>query len=119
MRRHLRNARITPFALTNGSAEVAAAMLANAKLELAAVISVDEVGIGKPHRRVYEHGAKVIGAAVGELALIAAHGWDINGAKAAGLVTAYLAAKPFPLTMRSPDFEAQTLSDLARLAAGP
>jgi 2-haloacid dehalogenase len=115
----LRAAGIAPFALTNGSVDVASAMLANANLKLATIVSVEDVGMGKPHRRVYEHGAKAIGAQPGELALIAAHGWDINGAKAAGLVTGYLAAKPFPLTMRQPDYEAQRLSDLARLLAGP
>lgn len=50
-----------------------------------------------------------------ELALVAAHPWDINGAAAAGLVTGYLAAdRPYSRAMRTPDVEAGTLPELAR-----
>ena len=49
------------------------------------------------------------------MALVAVHPWDVNGAKSAGLTTAYVsAATPFPSTMRAPDLEAASLADAAR-----
>jgi 2-haloacid dehalogenase len=46
---------------------------------------------------------------------VAAHPWDINGAAAAGLITAYLAAdRPYSRVMRIPDIEALTLPELVR-----
>lgn len=73
-------------ALTNGSREVATAQIRNAGLAdyLERVISVDEVGVFKPDPRPYRHTADLMGIAIGEMALVAAHDWDCAGAMSAG-----------------------------------
>jgi 2-haloacid dehalogenase len=48
------------------------------------------------------------------LALVAVHPWDVHGAKAAGLTTAYVSVeRPFSPVMRRPDLEAPSLSEAA------
>ena len=69
----------------------------------------------KPRREVYDRAARVAKVEAEKLALIAVHSWDINGAKAAGLTTAYVSAeRPFSSVMRKPDLEAPSLSEAAR-----
>ena len=59
---------------------------------------------------MYRLAADTAGVAPDGLALIAAHGWDVNGAHAAGLTTAYLSAdRPYPSMMHAPDVEADSL----------
>ena len=83
------------------------------------VVSVEEVGLFKPRPEPYWRAARVAGCKPKRLALVAVHPWDINGAKAAGLVTAYVTAeRPFPASMRAPDVVAPTLMEAARRLAG-
>ena len=99
-------------ALTNGSKSSTRSLLEQSGLLdlVERVISVDEVKLSKPRREVYEHAAQTMKVEPGELALLAAHPWDVNGAKAAGLATAYLSAeRPFSHAMRTPDVEGATL----------
>jgi 2-haloacid dehalogenase len=49
------------------------------------VITVTEVEAHKPHREPYRHTAPTLGVPPAALALIPAHGWDVVGARAAGL----------------------------------
>ena len=46
---------------------------------------------------------------------MAVHPWDCNGAKAAGLKTAFIARKgeEFPEIFQAPDYHAASLEDLA------
>ena len=116
----LSDAGIPVMALSNGAKSATKALLARAKLSdlVREVVSVDEVKLAKPRREVYLHAADKAGVEATELALVAAHAWDINGAAAAGLVTAYLAAdRPYSAAMRRPDLEGSTLPDLARQLA--
>jgi len=113
----LKEAGLRIIALTNGSPTVTKTLIAQAELDgfVERIVSVEEVKLFKPRREVYARAAEVSHVEAGELALVAAHGWDIHGAGSAGLVTAYLdAERPFPHTMRKPDLEAGTLSQLAR-----
>ena len=52
---------------------------------------------------------------VSQVMLVAVHPWDCNGAKAAGLKTAFIARKgeEFPEIFRVPDYHASSLEDLA------
>lgn len=76
------------------------------------IVSVDEVELSKPRAEVYHRAARTAGVRPGDMALVAAHAWDINGAKASGLTTAYLSAdRPFSPVMREPDVEGDTLAD--------
>jgi 2-haloacid dehalogenase len=109
------------IALTNGSASTTRALLARAGIEglVDHVVSVDEVKRSKPAPEVYRRAASVAGVEPVEAALVASHAWDITGAAAAGLRTAYLSAdRPFAAVMRRPDVEAAWLPDCVRRLLG-
>lgn len=80
------------IALTNGSSEVANSQIKHAGLEdyLLRVVSVDEVGRFKPDAAVYQHAADVMGVAIDEMVLVAAHDWDCAGAMAAGAEAVFI-----------------------------
>jgi 2-haloacid dehalogenase len=111
----LRGAGWTLVALSNGSLENTTKLLEGAGLaeHFASIRSCDEVKTSKPARATYE---LALEAADGEAWMIAAHAWDLAGAKQAGLRTAwirgveseYLSAYP------PPDIEAAGLPDAAR-----
>lgn len=112
----LHREKIRIFTLTNGSAEVTRRLLQRSGLErfVAQVLSVDDVRHWKPRREVYLHAAACAAVAPEELALIAAHAWDIHGAGRAGLTTAYVArGKPYPGFMSPPHVTATSLSEAA------
>lgn len=113
----LAEASIPVMALSNGAKSSTKALLERAELSdlVTKVVSVDEVKLAKPRAEVYLHAADKAGTEPAELALVAAHSWDINGAAAAGLVTAYLAAdRPYSRVMRAPDLQGLSLPDLVR-----
>ena len=114
------DAGIPVMALSNGAKSSTKALLDRAGLSdlVETVVSVDEVKLAKPRMEVYLHAADKAGIKPAELALVAAHPWDINGAAASGLITAYLAAdRSYSSAMRTPDFEAATLPGVARRLA--
>jgi 2-haloacid dehalogenase len=80
-------------ALTNSTAEVAEAQMRNSGLRdlLEAVYSADAVKRLKPAPEPYRMVAERSGVAIGDVRLIAAHGWDIEGALAAGCRAAFVA----------------------------
>jgi len=87
----LREAGFTLVALTNSPLATAEAQLRNAGLRdhFAAVFSAEQAGVLKPAAAPYR---TVLDANPGQDAImIAAHGWDIAGAHAAGLRTAFVA----------------------------
>jgi 2-haloacid dehalogenase len=83
----LRAAGVRIATLTNGGEEHTRRLLARAKLEDAveAVITVDEVRAYKPHPATYQHAAARLGLPLEQITLVAAHGWDVVGARAAGM----------------------------------
>lgn len=89
--------RLTPkfrlVALTNSPLEVAEAQLRNSGLRdlLEAVFSADEVTALKPAAAPYRMVAERTGVPIGEVRLVAAHGWDVAGALAAGCRAAFVA----------------------------
>lgn len=102
--------------LTNGSASIAAGLLERAGLQelVEANIAVDEVGRWKPAPQPYHHACRALGVAVDEAVLIAAHPWDVHGAKQAGLRGAWLnrRAAPYPAVFAAPDVTATDLPGL-------
>lgn len=116
----LAEAGIRIMALSNGARLATKGLLAQCGLNdiVDEIVSVDEVKLTKPRMEVYLHAAKKAGIEPGELALVAAHSWDINGAARAGLVTAYLDAdRPLSSAMRTPDLKGSALPDLSRQLA--
>lgn len=100
---HLRAAGVRIATLTNGAEDHTRRLLARGELEDAVelVISVDEVRAYKPHAAPYHHAAARLGLPVDRITLVAAHGWDIVGARAAGLGAVWVDRLerrwPFPL----------------------
>ncbi len=112
----LRDAGLPIFALTNGSAETRKKMFANSGLEdqVEQFISIDAVKHWKPAAAVYLHAAKIARVKPEELALVAAHDWDINGAARAGLTNGYVArAQPIcSPAMKRADVTGQSLTEV-------
>jgi 2-haloacid dehalogenase len=99
----LRAAGVRTATLTNGAEDHTRRLLARAELEDAVelVIAVDEVRAFKPHPAPYHHAAARLGLPVERITLVAAHGWDVVGAHAAGLGAVWIDRLerrwPFPL----------------------
>ena len=86
--------------LTNGARDSTEQLLERGGLRghVEQVLSCDEVEAFKPHRAPYELALERVG---GHATMVAAHGWDIVGARAAGLDTIWVDREerewPFPL----------------------
>ena len=106
-------------ALTNSSNDAVAAQLSNAGIGkyFDRQLSVESVSWYKPDRRVYRWAADQLQQAPGDAMLVAAHGWDVAGAKWAGLQTAFV-ERPgqhlFPLAPE-PDLHVADLSALVEV----
>jgi 2-haloacid dehalogenase len=100
--------------LTNGSESFTRLLLEQAGVDsfFSAVLSCDEIGKSKPHPDVY---ALARNQAEGEVWMVAAHAWDIQGASRAGFKTAYVTTKEtsYLSAYPSPDVIEDDLSSLA------
>ena len=113
-------ARMRSILLTNGSERGTTSMLREAGLDelVQRVVSVEQIRLFKPRPEVYAHAARQCRVRLSRMALVAVHPWDINGAKAAGCVGAYVSAdRPFASTMRAPDVQASSLAAAVRALA--
>jgi 2-haloacid dehalogenase len=79
-------------ALTNNPLALVRHQLRNAGIAplFDAVLSADEVRRLKPAPEAYRHAAERLGTGLGDLMLVAAHGWDCAGAQAAGARAAFV-----------------------------
>ena len=91
--RALRDAGFRLATLTNSTQEVADVQIENSGLgELfEKVLSADTVGRLKPAPEPYHMAAESLGVAIGDVRLVAAHGWDVVGAMRAGCAAAFVA----------------------------
>jgi 2-haloacid dehalogenase len=76
--------------LSNGNVALLLNMARRAGLPWDAILGAEVSGFYKPDRRAYLHTAEVLGIAPGELCLVAAHHGDLAGARACGLMCAYV-----------------------------
>lgn len=113
----LHNAGFSIVTLTNGSTSVAGDQIENAGLGpyVERVISVDEVQRFKPDPAPYHHAAEVMGVAIGDLTLVAAHDWDCVGATAAGAGTVFV-KRPGAVWSIPADMPDVVVEDIAGLA---
>jgi 2-haloacid dehalogenase len=115
--KRLKGAGVRIIALTNGGAENTQKLLERSRLAslVERVISIDEVHRWKPNREVYLHASRAIGVEPARLALIAAHAWDVHGAKAAGLLGAWVKRqdKVYHAAMQPPDVQGSSMTALA------
>ena len=119
----LQDANVRIATLSNGSAETEK-LFRNAKLEnfVERYVSIDEVKHWKPSREVYLYAAETLHVDPAQLALVAAHDWDIQGANHAGLGTAFVARKgqAFSAVMKKPDVSGGSLEEVVqKLLAWP
>jgi 2-haloacid dehalogenase len=115
--RRLRDAGFGVVTLTNSVVEVAEDQLRNAGLRdlVDAVYSADTVRQLKPAAAPYLHVLAEQSVAAGDAVLIAAHDWDIAGAAAAGLRTAFITRDgrvPLPAAIQ-PTVSATSLDAIA------
>lgn len=105
------------FALANSSADVLTAQFENAGIAkyFERVISVEEVKAFKPDQRPYRHALDILNLDASEVAMVAAHAWDLAGAKKVGLKTVFIQRKGqvlYPNTAR-PDHIMDSFKGLA------
>lgn len=117
--RRLREAGLRTAILSNGSPRMLAAAVRSARLDLHLdlVLSVEEVGVYKPHPSVYRLAVERLGVWPAEIVFVTANGWDAWGAKAGGLRVAWCnrAGQPRERLGEGPDAEVGTLADLPAL----
>jgi 2-haloacid dehalogenase len=103
--------------LTQSAAEAADGVLRFAGLRdrVELVISARDGGAFKPDPRPYRHALDVTGADADEACHVAAHWWDVAGAKHAGLRTAWIARRDrvLPNSVPEPDVRAADLAEAA------
>ena len=77
--------------LSNGAPAMLAAAAVSAGLDtlLDAVLSVEEVGVYKPHPSVYRLAVDRLGLPAAEIAFVSSNGWDAHGAAAFGFRVAW------------------------------
>lgn len=107
--------------LSNGSGDVARGLLGGTRAAevVEAYLSVEDAGAWKPARRAYQHALDRTGVAADRAMLVAVHPWDVAGARAAGLRTAWVGrgTATYPSHLVSADVEVGSLVELvARLA---
>ena len=103
--------------LSNGSATVAEALLQGAGFEhlFERLLSVEEAGVWKPAGDAYAYALAQCGVAPRDAMLVAMHPWDINGARRAGLATAWVnrPGARYPAYFAAPDLKVASLIELA------
>ena len=89
----LRDAGFRTAALTNSTLAVGREQLRNAAVDdlFEAILSADTVSRLKPAPEPYWMAAETLGIDPGSLMMVAAHGWDVAGAMAAGCRAAFVA----------------------------
>lgn len=89
----MRAAGIRLATLTNSTQEVAEAQLQHAGIRelFEQALSADTVRRLKPAREAYDYAVRRLNVTPSDLALVAAHGWDVAGAAAAGVHTVFVA----------------------------
>ena len=108
-------------ALSNGDQWLLEHLVAERiKVPFDAVISADRAGAFKPHPSVYRTAARMLESEPNRLMMVAAHTFDLIGARACGYRAAYVDrdAIQFEETIYGPDFIVRDFNELAALLAG-
>ncbi|AWH73878.1 haloacid dehalogenase type II [Dokdonia sp. Dokd-P16] len=103
-------------ALTNSSTSGLAEKLAYAGIKdnFDTLLSCETVGAFKPSLEVYSWALSKLNVQADDAMMIAAHGWDITGAKRAGMQTTFISRpgkQMYPLAQK-PDYTVDTLDGL-------
>ena len=107
--------------LSNGSAAIAESLLgkSGSGCVIEGYLSVEDAGIWKPARRAYAYALSATSVPAGRAMLVAVHPWDIEGARRAGLQTAWInrTGDDYPDHLPRADVEASSLVELAQIIA--
>lgn len=102
--------------ITNSPTRTAETTLEAAGLRdrFAVVVGSDVSRAYKPAPSVYQVGLDRIGIEAARACMVAAHGWDLHGAKTAGMATAWVSRKEHRIldTVRAPDFTGSDVDDV-------
>jgi 2-haloacid dehalogenase len=85
----LRRARVVA-ALSNGNLAFLVDLVRHGDLRFDCVLSAELARVYKPEPEVYLTGVRLLGLEPGEVLMVAAHPMDLNGARGAGLRTAFI-----------------------------
>lgn len=106
------------YALTNSSSDALKQQMDHSNLGkyFKQCLSVEEIGIYKPHKKVYQWAVEQAGERIENCTMIAAHDWDVMGAKWAGLSTIFINRGYLPLLPKSahPDVVTNSLKVIAQ-----
>ncbi len=121
--RALRAAGYRLVTLSNGAARVAEELLASAGIRdrFERLLSVEDAPGWKPARAAYHHAASACATDPGQMLLVAVHPWDIHGAAAAGLRTAWINrdGANYPSYFTAPDYTVASLRELPEALGAP
>ena len=114
----LRSQRIVA-ALSNGNVALLVDLARHGDLRFDCLFSAEMPHVYKPAAEVYLTAARMLGLAPDEVMLVAAHPWDLTGARSAGLRTAFV-DRPLEYGSGSPPREDpdadESVADLVELA---
>ena len=105
--------------LSNGAPEMLTSAVTAAGLaaDLELVLSVQSVGVYKPHPSVYQLAVDRLGVPAGRICFLSANGWDVAGAAHFGFRCVWInrAGEPRDRLPAGPEIELPDLTDLPRL----
>jgi 2-haloacid dehalogenase len=108
--------------LTNGATSTARGLFQRNGIEdcFERLLSVADAPAWKPARSAYEYALKECGVSAADALLVAVHPWDLHGAAAAGLSTAFVnrTGARYPEYFTRPDLEVGAIGELAAVLAG-
>jgi 2-haloacid dehalogenase len=117
----LAEAGVAAYVLTNGGRKATEELLRKGGLDglVREVYSVDDVRRYKPDPAPYAHAVQRIDVAAADVTLVAAHAWDVLGARNAGLGSIWVNRRKerWPLPVPPPELIAEDLAEAARLVA--
>jgi 2-haloacid dehalogenase len=120
--RQLRDAGFATAILSNGSPAMLSAAVDHAELGgmLDHVLSIEDVGVYKPHPSAYRLACDRLGLAAGAIAFVSSNGWDAWAASAYGM-RVFWCNRHRQIRERlpgSPDYELRSLNELPPLLRG-
>jgi 2-haloacid dehalogenase len=118
---HLKSNGIKTAILSNGSPSMLHAAVSHARIKplLDAVLSVEEVGVYKPHPKVYQLAVDRLGVAPQQIWFQSSNAWDAWAASAFGMRVVWCnryGQRPERLPGR-PDYQVRTLLELPFLSS--
>jgi 2-haloacid dehalogenase len=117
--RRLRDAGLATAILSNGSPAMLAAAVEHAGLAplFDHVLSVEEVGVYKPHPKVYQLACDRLGLAADAILFVSSNGWDAWAASAFGMRAVWCnrSGQPPERLPGAPDHEIRSLAELPAL----